>query len=94
MNSVVESIYNKVPLLVFPQGADQFIVAKTVSDLNLGFSINDSSLDSLRESFSLMCSNFDEYKTSIEQYSKKLNPLEAKLKLLDWIKSKVHNCSV
>ena len=44
MNSVSEGLFHDVPLLVFPQAADQFLVANRVAELGCGRRISDRDL--------------------------------------------------
>ncbi len=44
MNSVNEGIYNNVPLIVFPQNADQFLVASQVEKLGVGVYIKNQDI--------------------------------------------------
>lgn len=36
MNSTSESLVNRVPLVVYPQGADQYVIAKRIQELGVG----------------------------------------------------------
>jgi MGT family glycosyltransferase len=47
-NSTWEALINKVPLIVFPQGGDQYLVANRVEELNIGVWVKQKNIAALK----------------------------------------------
>jgi MGT family glycosyltransferase len=56
-NSVLESIFYEVPLLIYPQSSDQFIISERIQELKLGYAIEETEVSTsyLREKLELIC---------------------------------------
>lgn len=69
MNSVNESLYYKVPLVLFPQTAEQGGVARRVSDLQAGIYLKEDSAAAIREAVETVLGN-PVYKENAAKISK------------------------
>ncbi|MCG7337730.1 glycosyl transferase [Staphylococcus sp. ACRSN] len=67
MNSTNESMKMNVPMLAFPQSADQPVVSKQIEDLGLGQRLNAETMtpEHLQETIVEMLENLDYYKSNI-----------------------------
>ncbi|CAG9334071.1 unnamed protein product [Blepharisma stoltei] len=73
LNSVREAVSNTVPMITIPQGADQFVIARSVTELGLGVSFEDyegSLDDKIKLAFNEIESNFTKYKENLKRVQK------------------------
>lgn len=66
MNSVNESLYYGVPMVLFPQQSEQGAVAKRVSDLGAGIILKNNNKDLIKESALMIINNKDYKDKAIE----------------------------
>ncbi|CAG9334068.1 unnamed protein product [Blepharisma stoltei] len=73
LNSVREAVSNTVPMITIPQGADQFEISRSVTELGLGVSFEDyegSLDDKIKLAFNEIESNFTKYKENLKRAQK------------------------
>ncbi len=57
MNSVNEGLASDVPLLLIPQGADQFLIARRIQQIGAGITLRNPSADHLRDAAATLLMN-------------------------------------
>ena len=72
MNSVNESLYYGVPMVLFPQHSEQKMVCDRVSDLEAGIILNNNSIESIKNSTLDVLDN-DKYKENAMKLSESFN---------------------
>ena len=72
MNSVNESLYYKVPMVLFPYHSEQKMVAKRVYDLGAGIILNKNTIDDIKKSTLGVLYN-DKYKENAIKLSESFN---------------------
>jgi len=87
MNSVLEGIVNRVPLIVHPQGADQFVIAERIEELKLGVTILDPSVENIKKAYEKINSDWKMYHSNLEDFAKKIDSTGAQEKFIQVIKS-------
>ncbi|PKI04784.1 glycosyl transferase [Staphylococcus xylosus] len=67
MNSANEAIMMGVPMLAFPQNADQPVVAQQIENLNIGQQLNSETftVEQLKQTVLMMLDHLDEYQDNI-----------------------------
>ncbi|MGY0411912.1 macrolide family glycosyltransferase [Staphylococcus sp. mip270_02] len=68
MNSANEAIMLGVPMLAFPQNADQPVVAQQIENLNIGQQLNSETftVEQLKQTVLTMLNHLDEYQNNID----------------------------
>jgi len=90
MNSVNESLYYGVPMVLFPQHSEQKMVCDRVSDLEAGIILNNNSIESIKNSTLDVLDN-DKYKENAMKLSESFNSAGGAKKASDVIINIIDN---
>ncbi|AAP85755.1 egt [Adoxophyes orana granulovirus] len=71
--SIDEAVDNEIPMIVVPLMGDQFLNARNIKQLNIGETLRARSISNLNQTIDLMMQNYDNYKSNIVQYKKRIN---------------------
>lgn len=89
MNSVNESIYYGVPLILFPQQSEQKMVCRRVAELGAGFVLKNDKPQNIKEAV-LEVINNTKYKENAQKLSKSFKNSGGSVKAVDAILGLIH----